>query len=331
MADSAFGFVERQACPGCGGAESDLLYECRFDEGAVGNVIREHYGIDPAILGDGTYALVRCRSCSMAYQRWVGNEPLLTDLYSDWVRDHALPDEDPVYQKNVRRPRASRDGHELMVASRYLGIPLAELVTLDFGMGWALWARIAAQLGCKSHGSELAEERMAYARRHGVSTLSLEEVGDDRFHFINTEQVFEHLTDPLAVGQALAKSLRPRGILKISVPLAADAEAIAAQLRNDNASVDGERLMPVAPLEHINGFNYGAVAVFASKLGLEVVRPSLPTRYAFLTAPGAFSYGDPVSIAKELIRPLWQDRNRRNLYVWLRKPASVAGGREFRP
>jgi len=167
---------------------------------------------------------------------------------------------------------------------------------------------------------------MAYARRHGVSTLSLEEVGDDRFHFINTEQVFEHLTDPLAVGQALAKSLRPGGILKISVPLAADAEAIAAQLRNDNASVDGERLMPVAPLEHINGFNYGAVAVFASKLGLEVVRPSLPTRYAFLTAPGAFSYREPVSIAKELIRPLWQDRNRRNLYVWLRKPATVATG-----
>jgi SAM-dependent methyltransferase len=155
--------------------------------------------------------------------------------------------------------------------------------------------------------------------------LSLGELAEEQFHFINTEQVFEHLTDPLLVRQALARALIPGGILKISVPLAADACSIAAQLRDDNASVDGERLMPVAPLEHINGFNYHAVGVFASRLGLTVVRPSLAKRYAFLTERGAFDFRDPKSVAKELARPLWQDRNRRNLYAWLQKRVAEAG------
>lgn len=323
---AAYTFVSRPECPVCEGKDRELLYRCRFDEGAIGKAIRQHYAIDPAIFGTNAYELVSCRSCSLVYQSSVGDSRLLDHLYCDWVKDHARPADDPVYQRNVQRPRTSRDGHELMVAARYLKIPLGELRTLDFGMGWALWARIAEQLGCRSHGAELAPERIDYARQHGVATVELDELPDNQFHFINTEQVFEHLTHPLSVGSKLASALSPGGILKLSVPLGSNARALAHRLQTDNASVDFDMMMPIAPLEHVNTFNPRAIAMFAARLGLRIARPSWLTRYAFVTDAGAFDLSRPLSVAKELVRPLWHVLSRRNLYVWLQKPGSPTSG-----
>src|SRR6478672_5565526 len=184
-------FDTRDRCPACGSNNSRTRFECAFDDRPIAPFIESYYGIDPARLG-GRYRAEQCNDCATYFQAEVGNPELLTQLYSEWVFDIGDPLRDPLYAFDVGHPRQSRDGHEVMAAAATLGVPLAQLRTLDFGMGWASWARISASLGCDSFGYDLSAERMAYAASFGIEP----HMPGNAYHFINTEQVVEHLPDP---------------------------------------------------------------------------------------------------------------------------------------
>lgn len=314
-------FEARDACPACAAPGSETLYSSPFDEGGIGTFVRDYYQVDPAVLGEAPYELRRCPICSLVFQYHVGGPELLTDLYTDWVENPEDPERDiETYRSELQAIPESIPAHELMTASSFLGVPLETMKTLDYGMGWAGWARIAGSLGCESYGTDLAQPRMDYAARHGVRTVTDAQIPDYRFHFINTEQVFEHVTRPLDLARRLASALAPGGILKVSVPEGRSAEAIVARLESGAYRGDRDSIMPVQPLEHVNCFRRASVAAMAASVGLSIVQPGLRHGYAFLRRRGTISLTRPKKAIKELVRPWYQWRNPTNLYVWLRKP-----------
>ncbi|QNN67024.1 methyltransferase domain-containing protein [Sphingomonas lutea] len=212
-ATGTFAFETRSSCPACGSPESRRRFAARFDQPPIAGFISSFYKIDPARL-DGTYDARQCTACGTFFQAEVGNDALLEQLYTHWVFEIGDPMRDPHYAFDVTHPALSRDGHELMTAAAVLGRDLQAMRTLDFGMGWAGWARVAKSLGCDSYGHELSADRVAYAATHGIKPFDPKLT----YHFINTEQVFEHLTDPLGAAHMLAGVLAPGGILKISLP-----------------------------------------------------------------------------------------------------------------
>ena len=322
--DTAVGyrFETRSACPACASSAVRTRYRSRFDAPPLAQLIRDHYSIDPGILSAGEYRLDQCRDCGTFFQVDVGDSALLSILYSRWVPDQEEPEKRyPGYVQDVQRPLLSRDGHELMAASSWLGVPLRELVTLDYGMGWGLWARIAARLGCRSHGTDLAEARMDFARRHGVVALTDEEIERERFHFINTDQLLEHVPDPRELVARLAAALRPGGILKVSVPSQLGVEQLIGRLAEGQDRVSHAEIMPVMPLEHLNCFTPQGLLALGSAAGLECVKPGPFHLYAFLRHRGTLDPSRPVQAARELIRPWYQYWNPANLYIWLRKPS----------
>jgi 2-polyprenyl-3-methyl-5-hydroxy-6-metoxy-1,4-benzoquinol methylase len=323
----SYGFGRRDQCPACGSGEVETRYRCGFAQPPIGEFIANYFKIDPAALAAGEYRIDQCRRCGLAYQAEVGSPELLDDLYSHWVEDFEDPERDfPVYGEDVRHPRLSRDGHEIMAAASYLRRPLSDLVTLDYGMGFALWARIAAQLGCRSYGSDLAQARMAFARRYGVETVTDAEIAPQSFDFINTEQVFEHVPDPHGLMQRLAAALKPGGVIKVSVPRQRDMDELVALLPRQGAQIAFEKIMPILPLEHVNCFTPTAVTVLGERSGLELVKPGLRHSYAFLGTAGAIDPRKPKKAVKELVRPWYQWRSPSNLYQWLRKPKTPAAG-----
>jgi hypothetical protein len=307
-------FETRNCCPACASSDTRTRFACAFAEPPIGSFIRSFYKIDPAVL-DGTYRAEQCNSCSTFFQAEVGNSALLQQLYSEWVFEIGDPMRDPRYACDIAHPRLSRDGHELMGAAATLGIPLAELRTLDFGMGWAGWARVAESLGCQSFGYDLAPERMSYAAAHRVRVPG----PDERYHFINTEQVFEHLTDPIGVARRLADALLPGGILKLSVPSSRGLDRLFDKL-GDRDDVSYEEIMPLQPLEHVNSFSAAGLRALATRVGLRCGRPGIAASYGFLRHRRTLDPRQPKIVAKELIRPFYQRANPRNNYVWLRKP-----------
>ncbi|MEO7826435.1 MAG: class I SAM-dependent methyltransferase [Allosphingosinicella sp.] len=321
-ASPPFAFEARDRCPACRSAASDEVYSTPFDAGGIGSFMRDYYHIDPTILRQAPYELRRCVVCGLVYQRYVGDAGLLNELYSRWVEEPKDPERDiDSYRSELQAIPQSRDAHELMAAASYLGRPLKGLKTLDYGMGWALWARVAARIGCDSFGSDLAPPRMEYAARHGVRTVTDEEIPDHRFHFINTEQVFEHVPDPLALLERLASALAPGGVVKISVPSGERVDALLEMLRSGAYRGDRDSVMPVLPLEHVNCFSRASVRTMANRAGLEEFRPGPWHGYAFLRRWGTIPLSRPKKATKELVRPFYQYRNPANIYVWLRRRA----------
>ncbi|HEX6376433.1 MAG TPA: methyltransferase domain-containing protein [Allosphingosinicella sp.] len=316
-------FETRSSCPACRSDGQETVYSTPFGEGGVGTFVRDYYHIDPAVLRNAPYELRRCPRCDLVYQHHVGDAELLAELYTHWVEEPDDPERNiDTYRAEIEAIPESRDAHELMAASSYLGLPLERMKTLDYGMGWALWARIAKHLGCESYGSDLAEPRMDYAAAHGVRTVTDAQLAEHRFDFINTEQVFEHVAQPLDLLERLAAALAPGGVVKISVPNGRGIDAIVAALRSGAYRGDRDSIMPVQPLEHLNCFRGSTLRAMADRVGLESIRPGPWHGYAFLRRRGTLSPTRPKKVLKELVRPWYQYRSPSNLYVWLRKPVA---------
>lgn len=315
---ASYRFRRRSKCPACQSSEVIGLFECAFNRGTIGQFVRRYYGIDPELLSDATFEVVRCANCTLLFQGWVGDDDLLNDLYGNWINDVNHPSREGIYDALLRHPLESRDAHEILTASYFLGKSPTELTTLDYGMGWALWARISLTLGCRSFGTDLSAARRSYAEMHGVKTLTDKDIPVDHFDFINAEQVMEHVVDLHDVAFRLSAALRPGGILKISVPSADNLAPILGKLREGSFFSDKE-IMPIQPLEHVNSFTKKSLHHLSRRFGLNPVTPSVKQRYSFLLKDGSLNFLRPRNALKELIRPLYTYVNPHNIYVWLQK------------
>ena len=314
-------FYERVLCPACGGNSAKEIFNSRFDSPPISNYISHFYGANRSIeLKDWVYRLDRCQECELVFQRYIGNESFLSELYGSWLSTEEHEAEaNAAFVRLLRTPRATRDGHELMWVSKHLGKPLASMRTLDYGMGWALWARIAKELGCESFGFDLSMVRMGAAAQQGIKVLESVNFPAESFDFINTEQVFEHVPDPLALAAKLSRSLRLGGILKVSVPNGSD---IIQRLKIGNwAAAIGTKqsLDPVAPLEHINCFNEKTLIKMGVTAGLFPISKKTFAQFAFLSHKKTINLSAPKETLKAFIRPWYRFHNRQSLYIWLQR------------
>ena len=219
---------------------------------------------------------------------------MLAELYDQWIpiseksRLHGIGD--------LNKYRYLAGQVEFLI--QHLAMPPSEISVLDFGLGWAEWGNMARAYGLKVSGSELSVERINYARSIGFEMLSWAEIPQNLFHFINTEQVFEHLVSPREILQHLAKALHPNGVIRISVPDACGMQKKLKALPR-LAILPKGYLMPIAPLEHVNGFTYKSLVTLGKQAGLKPVRPSLRAMYN-----GSSGWFEIKQFAKNLLRPL---------------------------
>ncbi len=195
-----------------------------------------------------------------------------------------------------------------MAAASFQGKQVTQLHTQDYGIGWALRPRIAAALGCQAYGSDLAEPRMKYAAALGVKTITDEQIPHLVFDLVNTEQVLEHVPQPLDLIDALANTFPPGGMLKVSVPLGDHVGKIIQSLRNGTHTDEYRGLIPIQPPEHGNCLSCGAVATMGAGAGLNIVRPSLYHGYAFLRQRATIDIRQVKQTLKELVRPIYHYR-----------------------
>jgi 2-polyprenyl-3-methyl-5-hydroxy-6-metoxy-1,4-benzoquinol methylase len=272
-------FVTRETCPGCDAGGGTTLLDLPFCEPPLRDYLCAFYEpqghVEFAALAGARYVLVECGACGMIYQRHIGNDELLVQLYDRWIdptkafalHDGVLP---PAHFIEL--------GRQIGNVLDYFGRNPREVTCLDFGMGWGHWCRVARGFGCQVMGTELSAARVAFAQREGLCVITSEQLAQHRFDLINTEQIFEHLPNPYPTLQWLTRSLKADGLIRISVPDGAD---IKRRLRHgDWLAPKGSRhsLNAIAPLEHINCFNHQVICRLARRAGLHLQR--IPERFA---------------------------------------------------
>jgi len=258
-------FIERKCCPVCGGVDVEKLYVEPFASGATGRFLEAYYEgrLKVDLLGDAVYELERCAVCLLIYQRFVLDSEGLEFLYEKAIDPEASLAKRTSADKSYSKGLSQDAGY---VARFFKTKRASDLDVLDFGMGWGHWCVAARAHGYNVYGAELSENRRKYAQESGVQLCSpLDENNDQRFDFINTDQVFEHLTNPLEILLSLSEKLNQGGILKIFVP----------DTPKDYRSMKLGGWQPgkdaFHPLEHVNGFSQSSVDYLIRQAGLRPV------------------------------------------------------------
>jgi SAM-dependent methyltransferase len=200
--------------------------------------------------------------------------------------------------------------NELLMVGRFFGRPHHLVRLLDYGLGRGWWCRMATAFGFEALGTDIAPALVADARAQGVAAMEIQQLSAERFDFINTEQVLEHVTRPLDVVRQLRTLLKPGGVIKVSVP---DGRGIEQRIpRMDWSAPRGDRryLMPATPLIHVNTFTQSSIRAMGRQAGLRLVTWPLRWEYSLIDAIKLKSLG------KSLLRPLYR-RARRTTYAFL--------------
>lgn len=297
----------RTRCPACLNASLALDYEEPYTGAGLQAYLARHYEGHASRSADaGVYTLARCNNCSLVFQQQVPGDPLLGEIYNDWVPGTELEREHRNYSLDEYRYLAE----QVQFMIQYFRLPPGELDALDFGFGWAHWSKMAMGFGCNVWGVELSEERARHGKSVGLRVVGLADLPSRRFRFINTEQVFEHLIEPRLVLEKLRDALSGDGIIKISVPNAAAVLKKISQGKRFGA-LPAEDQMPIAPLEHINAFTHESLAAFGKEFGLKPLRPSLYRLYN--SASGLLQARN---LARVIARPVYRHIFPRTTFVY---------------
>ena len=296
-------FVKRDKCPGCTSSDYSTVYSCGFLKSPVKDYLESFYssrgGIDFEYLKRGDFILNECSHCGLIYQKEIPNDILMKELYEKWTRSQTT--EEPCAQKESLYD-ASLRAQEVMTLIAYLNVGSSPPKFFDFGMGWSKWCLMAKAFGCDVTGTDLSVPKIEHAKSLGIRVITWDDIPNHAFDFVNTEQVFEHLPEPLETLQHLKTSLKPEGLIKISVP---DGGNIKSKLKiSDWTAPKNSRnsLNAVSPLEHINCYSRASIITMADKAGLELVKIPLTIQYVHATN------WKPIKPAlKNVLRPLYRD------------------------
>jgi 2-polyprenyl-3-methyl-5-hydroxy-6-metoxy-1,4-benzoquinol methylase len=307
-------FSCRKSCPACNSERFKEIYRIQYDQESISDYLESFYspqgGVDLRYLKNATYCLCECSECSLIFQKEIPNDFLMETLYERWIDAKKMFMQQQEDDLNLY----SYYAQEISTIIAYLRKTPSSLDVLDFGMGWGKWALMAKAFGCKSFGTEISKERVDFALSNSITVLSYEEIQKYEFDYINNEQVFEHISNPLETLLYLKKSLKPNGIIKISVPTANN---IKKRLKTmDWKAPKGSRnsLNPVAPLEHINYFPRKSLIRMAEIVGLKEVFIPIKVQYMYKT-----NWSGMRMSAKNLLLPIIRNLLMRRNYLFFRK------------
>jgi 2-polyprenyl-3-methyl-5-hydroxy-6-metoxy-1,4-benzoquinol methylase len=274
-------FVTRDACPACKSKLLDEIYRLDYTSAVMVKYLDSFYGpqgkgVEHDYLKGGNYILKKCQKCKTVFQAEIFGEFLMGKLYGEWIDPDLALARANGYDSGFYFNYAN----ELMLILSYLSKKPNQLNFLDFGMGWGKWCLMAKAFGCNVVGVELSEHRKRHAKSQAIEVIDLGHIKNRTFDFINTEQVLEHIANPLDTLTELVLALKEDGIIKVSVPNGNTVDKLLKIMDWNATKGSANSLNVVAPFEHINCFNFDAVVRMGGLCGLKVVEEITYAKYS---------------------------------------------------
>ena len=265
-------FVHRPKCDLCGSDDNTtILLSKPFSDPAVWDFLEQYYEgrIRKVDLEGGSFKIAKCLACGFIWQSCILNDTVMDRLYSEWISADWSLDKKRYGDSSL----FSGYARQVEIIAGLVSKKPYEADVLDFGAGWGYWCLMANAFGYKVKGFEISAERNAYARNLRIAVIdSFDALKNHKFDFINSEQVFEHVSSPLQVLQSLADTLKEGGVIRIAVP---NGQGIEKELSKPDWKATKNA---THPLEHINCFTRHTLANLGQAAGLELISAPLIIR-----------------------------------------------------
>lgn len=258
-------FLHRPVCELCGSEEKMVLFSKKFTDPNVWDFLERYYEgrVEKDDLIDGEYEVVKCFKCGFVWQAYILINELMDKLYNFWIS----PQQSLAKKKYAEISFFNGYAREAASIVSFFSTRAFEIDVLDFGMGWGYWCQTAKAFGYNVSGFEISKDRIEFARKNGIDVIrDFSEITNRRFDFINAEQVFEHVPDPLQTLKMLVRSLKNGGVVRISVP---NGKGVEQELAKSKPKVFKNA---ITPLEHINCFTHQTLIEFGKRANLELMR-----------------------------------------------------------
>lgn len=210
----------REFCPLCGCNNNIEIHTIKIDDD-FHSFIEEYYGkkgvgrIVKFIDKDITYS--KCLNCKLVFQKNILNDDGMYELYENLIDS----------SKSLKKRTSVKLSHNLRSIFlifnllRKIQKKVADIVTVDVGMGFGNMLSHAKALGCvKSYGIELSKVRIDYAKNQfGVDSFSdLENLKDGSVDLMLSNQSLEHIPDLRDTLNMMENKLVVGGFVYIAVP-----------------------------------------------------------------------------------------------------------------
>jgi SAM-dependent methyltransferase len=264
-----FRLIPRLVCPAClHDAGQQTLCAIPYsrlgaflERSYVRSSIEEHL---PNILRHD-YAIVECSRCLLLYQRNVPDTASMEILYSEMISPDATFDRHRLHMDDLAY--YERHVRDVFAVFSHLNRHPSRIRVLDFGSGWAQWARVAKAVGAETFIAEISEKQIENARTLGIGNIDIFGYSGPAFDYIHTQDVFEHLPEPRRMLGQLTRLLKKGGIIRLAVPPGFKMKSRIARFAETNI----DNLPELAPLQHINNFSQPTLSRFAGQFGLAPV------------------------------------------------------------
>ncbi len=237
---------ERLECPFCKNNNFKTLFKEKYCDTKLRNFISMYYKSKflAEILENDFYEICECFDCSGMFQKYEPDEE-----FSDFLYDKIISSENS-FQKKTDYLEKNRNklNQDFLMISGLLSNQTSDIKILEFGSGWGSWSKFMKSKLLNITTCEFSEKRHKHLLENGINNIKHIDEINDKFDFIYSEEVLEHVSSPLNILNKLKKLLKANGFMFHRFPSSYNFK------KKLNAEYTPNKDC-AHPLEHLNIFN----------------------------------------------------------------------------
>lgn len=265
-------FIARKKCPIC---SEKKLFKKKVDihKNEAIYLLQKYYKkkISLGIFKNYIYKILKCSRCELEFQEFICNKKLSYHLYENIINKKES------LNKKTKLNFIGFNNYlkEIELISKIFKKDSNKIKILEFGCGWGFWSRLAQSFNFDVRTIEISKSRIKFFQKYGIKNLKKLKKRD-KFDFIYSNQVFEHLSHPKIEFLNLISHLNKQGYLFIKVP-----SPFMMNIKKIFKKYPHENIL--FPLEHINLYKKKTFEFLANKYKLKICN------YKILKIGGIFS------------------------------------------
>ena len=294
-------FAERTKCPICSSSRLETLLKLSYESENMRKFISleqtfKHdfwHDFDQGYFNGQFFKAVKCINCDFIFQANVFNETGMKLLYDKWIDPQATLERHK--KLNLPTKQSLEHTQRLNLVLRHFS-DISNIEVLDWGGGFGDFCAMAKICGVNITALEFSDERAAHLESREIPALRINELQQKHYHFINLNQVLEHVTEPVGLLREIQQFLRDDGILYVSVPKCTQAERLL------RSGILSQKTFDCLSPQHINAFTNKTLRMACNAAGFRVLFAVNPQPVLFFNQQ---NWRGPIKeILKNIVRPL---------------------------
>jgi len=256
--------IKRIECPFCKENDFKSLFKKKYSHPDLQTFINKYYqsSLLNQKLQNETYEISECINCEGLFQTFIPDDNFSNFLYNDLISaDGSLKKKSDYFIKNKNKLN-----EDMLLISSLYNKEIDNIKILEFGCGWGYWSKFMQSKLFNITTCELSEKRHNHLINNKILNFRNLDKINDKFDFIYSEEVLEHISSPLETLIQLKNLLSKNGFMLHRFP--------STFLFKEKLIYNYKPKKDCGhPLEHINLINKKSFLKMCKKINLNIYNP----------------------------------------------------------